>query len=211
MYKLSPSDFAYLYQDCKHCYYRKIKQGVILPTMPMPGIFGAINSRLQNLLIGKPLRELSANMPEGIVESQEVHIQSKSVNGHNFYLKGKYDLLVKQADGTYLIVDFKISQADEEKVTKYQTQLWSYKYMLEHPASGKPITISKMGLIIMYPDRTAFHKGEAMLTFPPKWFEVKYDEPAFNAFAQDLEDLLAGPLPAESESCLWCQYRRLGE
>lgn len=23
MYKLSPSDFRYLYKDCKHCYYQK--------------------------------------------------------------------------------------------------------------------------------------------------------------------------------------------
>ena len=25
MYKLSPSDFKYLYKDCKHCYYQKAK------------------------------------------------------------------------------------------------------------------------------------------------------------------------------------------
>ncbi|MDO8573690.1 MAG: hypothetical protein Q7R77_02975 [Candidatus Daviesbacteria bacterium] len=25
LYKLSPSDFAYLWNDCKHCYYQKVK------------------------------------------------------------------------------------------------------------------------------------------------------------------------------------------
>ena len=52
MYKLSPSDFKYLYQDCKHCYYQKAT-GVIkeLPSIGMPGVFSKMNSLLQKGLM----------------------------------------------------------------------------------------------------------------------------------------------------------------
>lgn len=101
MYKLSPSDFAYLYEECKFCYVLKIKQGIIRPSMPMPGVFSALNSRLQGLLVGKDLRQLSSSLPAGIVESQEGHIESQVIPATKVYIKGKYDLLVRQpADKT---------------------------------------------------------------------------------------------------------------
>lgn len=109
MYKLSPSDFSYLYEECKLCYVLKVKYGIEQPTKPMPAVFGAINSRLQGALMGKDLRELSPALPAGIVESQEGYVESKPIAGTKVYIKGKYDILVRQPDGTYLIVDFKIS------------------------------------------------------------------------------------------------------
>ncbi len=69
--KLSPSDFAYLYEECKRCYWMKVHDQVMRPQMPMPGIFSAINTRLQGTLVGKELRALSPSLPEGIVEKQE--------------------------------------------------------------------------------------------------------------------------------------------
>ena len=42
LYKLSPSDFAYLWNDCKHCYYQKVKLGVVYSS-PFPAMFGRIN------------------------------------------------------------------------------------------------------------------------------------------------------------------------
>lgn len=134
MYKLSPSDFAYLYEECKLCYYLKIKMGIQRPQLPFPGVFSALNTRLQGALIGKDLRELSPVLPAGTVESQEGFVESKPIPSTKVYIKGKYDLLVQQPDGTYLIVDFKISQPSEEKIAKYQTQLQAYHYAFEHPA-----------------------------------------------------------------------------
>ncbi len=211
MYKLSPSDFAFLYEECKHCYYLKVKHGITQPSMPMPGIFSAINTRLQGLLIDKPLTDLSPDFPAGIVESQEGFVESKSVNGLDIYIKGKYDLLVKQPDGTYMIVDFKLSQPHPDKISKYQSQLWAYKYAFENPKVGAAKTITKMGLIVMYPDRTKFANGEAFLSFPPKWLEVAYDDTQFKRFMQGVNELLVGPMPPESTTCKWCIYRHIGE
>jgi len=210
-YKLSPSDFAYLYEECKCCYYLKIKHGVQRPQLPFPGVFSALNSRLQGTLIGKNLQELSPLLPEGIVESQEGFVESQIIPGTSAYIKGKYDLLVKQADGTYIVVDFKITSPDEEKIAKYQTQLQAYHYAFEFPVKGVPKQITKLGLIAMYPDRVKFARGEAFLSFPPKWLEIEIKRENFVKFVKDINKLLEGPVPPENSNCKWCEYRHYGE
>lgn len=211
MYKLSPSDFAYLYEECKLCYWLKVKHGIYQPSMPMPAVFSAINTRLQGTLVGKSLQSLSKSLPEGKVKLQEGWVESKQVPSTNVFIKGKYDLLVRRPDKTHLLVDLKISQPNDNKIDKYKTQLGAYKFALENPASGSLIKITKLGLLIFYPDDVSFEKGKALLHFPPKWLEVPIDEKGFLTFAEEIDNLLSGPTPKEGESCKWCQYRHLGD
>lgn len=181
------------------------------PMLPFPGVFSALNTRLQGALIGKDLRQLSPKLPQGTVESQEGFVESKPIPNTRVYIKGKYDLLVKQPDETYLIVDFKISQPSDEKIAKYQTQLQAYHYAFEHPAHGAPKNITKLGLIIMYPDQVTFADGQASLTFPPQWLEIDIKKDSFLKFIADVSSLLEGPTPPENPNCQWCKYRHLGE
>lgn len=62
MYKLSPSDFAFLYEECKLCYYLKIKHGIEHPKGIFPGVFSTINTKLQTPLVGKDLKRISPNL-----------------------------------------------------------------------------------------------------------------------------------------------------
>lgn len=179
--------------------------------MPMPGVFSAINTRLQGTLVGKDLRTLSGDLPEGIVEKQEGWVESKPVPDTQVFIKGKYDLLVKLPDSTYLLVDLKISQADIGKIDKYKTQLGSYKFALENPANGEPIKLTRLGLLIFYPDTVSFEKGVARVNFPPKWLEVPIDDRGFLTFAKGVDKLLSGPMPEEGKECKWCKYRHLGD
>lgn len=211
MYKLSPSDFAYLYEECKLCYCLKIKDNIYQPSMPMPGVFSAINTRLQGDLVGKSLKDISKELPAGEVVMQEGWVESEVVPETNVYIKGKYDLLVKNQDGTHTLIDLKISQPAVDKIEKYKTQLGAYKYALEHPRNGEPIKISMLGLLIFYPDTVEFQDGIAKLSFPPKWLEIPCDEAGLLSFAKDVDKLLAGPLPEEGENCKWCKYRHVGE
>lgn len=211
MYKLSPSDFAYLYEECKLCYYLKIKHGIYQPSMPMPGVFSAINTRLQGTLLGKDLRSLAKDLPEGKVVQQEGWVESTPVPNTEVFIKGKYDLLVKQPDDSYLLVDLKISQPHEDKIDKYKTQLGAYKFALGNPIRGQGINITRLGLLIFYPENVSFVDGEALLHFPPKWLEVPVDEQNFLTFAKQVDQLLSGPTPPESKSCKWCQYRHVGD
>lgn len=211
MYKLSPSDFAYLYEECKLCYLLKVKDGISRPKGVMPGVFTAINSRIQGTLIGKNLKTLSEDLPDGEVVQQEGFVTSKPVPGTEVYISGKYDLLVKNPDETYTLIDLKLSKPDEEKIEKYKTQLGAYKFALENPAQGEPIKISKLALLIFYPDVCTFENGCASMSLPPKWLEISIDDQGFLDFAKEINDLLIGPLPAEDPECGWCQYRHLGE
>jgi len=211
MYKLSPSDFAYLYEECKLCYCLKVKHGIYQPSMPMPGVFSAINTRLQTTLVNQNLQTLSPHLPEGQVTQQEGWVQSQLIPRTNVYIKGKYDLLILRPDGTHALVDLKISQPHQDKIEKYQTQLAAYQFALEHPATGKPLTISQIGLLIFYPDTLSFTSGSALVNFPPQWLEVPQDQAGFLTFARNVDQLLSGPLPDESPDCKWCQYRHLGD
>lgn len=211
MYKLSPSDFAYLYEDCKFCYVLKVKKGIALPSMPMPGVFSAINTRLQGNLVGKSLKSLSKNLLDGIVESQEGFVESVLIPGTSAYIKGKYDLLVKNPDGTYTLVDLKISQPGEDKIERYKTQLAAYKYAFENPKIGEPIKITNLGLLVFYPDTVSFKNDTALLGFPPIWLEVPIDDVNFVEFIKGVDALLSGTEPQESETCKWCIYRKYFE
>lgn len=211
MYKLSPSDFAYLYGECKLCYCLKIKHGIYQPSMPMPGVFSAINTRLQGNLVGKNLKSLARDLPDGEVIVQEGWVDSITVPGTSVFIKGKYDLLVKNSDGTHTLVDLKISSPGEGKIEKYKTQLGAYKFALENPKFDEAKRITKLGLLIFYPDGVTFQDEVAKIDFPPKWLEVPIDEQGFLEFAKSVDQLLKGPLPKESINCKWCQYRHIGE
>lgn len=211
MYKLSPSDFAYLYEECKLCYYLKVKHKIYQPSMPMPGVFSAINTRLQTPLVGKELGTVADGLPEGRVVKQEGWVESVPVKGTNVFIKGKYDLLVDSGDGEFILVDLKISQPHVGKIDKYKTQLNAYKYALENPASGKAIAVTRLGLLVFYPDEVKFEEKTAKFTFPPKWLEVPVDGEGFERFAREIDGLLSGPRPAESKECKWCQYRHKGD
>jgi CRISPR/Cas system-associated exonuclease Cas4 (RecB family) len=211
MTKLSPSDFAYLYEECKLCYWLKINHNIKQPSMPMPGVFSAMNTRIQGSLIGKNLQTISPDLPDAIVETQEGWVESIQVPDSNIFIKGKYDLLAKQTNGEHILVDLKISQPDIDKVDKYKTQLAAYKFALENPANGEAIKISKMGLLILYPDQVNFSDNNLFLSFPPKWLEIPDDGFTFFKLIKDIDLLLAGPAPAEGENCAWCKYRHSGE
>jgi hypothetical protein len=206
-YKLSPSDFAYLYQECKKCFYLKIKGDIARPWAPFPGVFTTINGLLQGGLVGNDLKDLSKDLPKGKVIHQEGFVDSAVVPGTSVFIKGKYDLLVKNPDGTYTVVDLKITKPDEEKIENYQTQLWAYKYALENSKSGDPLKVTKLALLIFYPEEVEYEDGAAEIKFPPKWFEVPIDDKAFVKFMKEIDDLLKGPLPEADPECDWCKYR----
>jgi hypothetical protein len=212
MYKLSPSDFAYLYEECKLCYCLKVKYGITQPSMPMPGVFSAINTRLQGNLIGKNLKDLSIELPDGEVIVQEGWVDSKKLPNTDVFIKGKYDLLVKNPDGrTHTLIDLKISAQSEDKIAKYQSQLSAYKFALENPKYDESLKVTKMGLLVFYPDGVKFENELARVDFPPKWLEVPIGDDGFFKFINSVNELLKGPLPDESINCKWCQYRHVSE
>ncbi|MDP3992782.1 MAG: PD-(D/E)XK nuclease family protein [bacterium] len=189
----------------------KVKEKISQPSMPMPGVFSTMNSIMQGSVVGKKLKTISTDLPDGEVIKQEGFVKSKPIPGTSVFIGGKYDLLVQNPDGTYTIVDFKISKPDDGKAEKYQTQLGAYKFALENPESGEAIKVSRLGLLVFYPDTVSFENGVARLDFPPKWLEIPADDTVFLKLAREIDKLLSGPLPSEDPNCKWCAYRHLGE
>jgi len=210
MYKLSPSDFKYLYEDCKHCYYQKAK-GIIkeLPSIGMPGVFSRMNSLLQNAIIGMDLREINSELPAGKIEVKEGFLKSKPIPPANdCFISGRFDVASKLDDGTYSVIDFKITDPKEDKIQKFFAQLHAYKFALENPIFGQPKKVSKMGIIAINPEEISFPGDNVIFKAKPQWFEIAEDMDRFYAFISEVSKLLANVKPPENpESCKWCKYR----
>lgn len=208
MYKLSPSDFRYLYEDCKHCYYQKVKHNILLPSIGMPGVFTRMNSLLQNAIIGMDLSEINSNLPHGRVEVKEGYLKSKPIPpDHTCFISGRFDIASKLDDGTIALIDFKITDPAEDKIQKFFTQLHAYKFALENPDFGEPRIVSKMGIIAINPSEISFPGDDLIFKAKPQYFEIAEDMDRFFAFISEVSKLLDGPVPAESKTCAWCKYR----
>lgn len=209
MFKLSPSDFKYLYEDCKHCYYQKVKNNVALPSIGMPGVFSKLNSLLQNAIIGMDLKEIDSKLPSGKIEVKEGFLKSKPIPPANdCFIGGRFDIASRLDDGTYSVIDFKITDPSEDKIQKFFAQLHAYKFALENPAFGEPKKVSKMGVVTINPEEVLFPGDTVVFKAKPQWFEIAEDMDRFYAFISEISKLLNGPVPAENpDNCKWCFYR----
>ena len=158
--------------------------------------------------MGMNLSDIHPDLPSGIIEIQEGHLVSKQINGTNCFLNGRFDILTKLDDGTYAIIDFKITTPDEEQILKkYSSQLHAYKFALENPVKGEPIKVSKMGVVSINPEEMKLVKGKVVFTTTPKWHPIKEDMNGFYKLIEETSSVLNGDLPAVSETCSLCVYR----
>lgn len=210
-YKLNPSDFAYLYQECKKCFYLKVRANVYRPRGIFPSVFTTINNLIQDGLKDKSLKMLNKDFPEGTVVDVEKKLNSNAYPDTSVFINGRCDLLVKNSDDTYTVVDLKISPQSEEKVELYQSQLMSYKFALENPNLGEPIKVTKLALLIFFPEKVEYEDDGVELDFPAKWYEVPIDEEGFKNLMYKINDLVTGPMPDDNPKCEYCKYRNLGK
>lgn len=207
IHKLSPSDFGYLWVECKHCYYQKVKRGIYSPGI-FPSMFGRINKLLQDSIMGQNLQSINDSLPSGIIEIQEGFLRSIPVpSSPNVYIQGRFDILTKLEDGTYTIIDFKITNPDEEKIQKYASQLHAYKFALENPHTGPPVKISKMGIVSVNPEEMKLVDGKIQFTAVPRFHAVEENMDAFFSLIADVSKVLDGGVPSESPNCSLCKYR----
>lgn len=208
MYKLSPSDFAYLWNDCKFCYYQKVKLNTFHSGV-FPAMFGRINGLLQTSIMGSNLRDIIKDLPSGIITVQEGYLKSKVIPGTNVFLSGRFDILTKLDDGTYALIDFKITTPDDERILKnYSSQLHAYKYALENPAEGDPIKITKMGVVSINPEEMKLVDSKIVFTALPKWHSIEEDMQSFNKLVLEISEFLDGDVPDPTLTCKLCIYRK---
>lgn len=93
-YKLSPSDFTFLYEGCKCCYYLKVVHNLAQPSIPIPSIFSKIAGLLKRHYDGKRTEELHLALPPGTVKYGEKYVRSEQIQigGHPQHASSMGDL-----------------------------------------------------------------------------------------------------------------------
>ena len=213
-YKISPSDLTFSWEQCKHCFYMKVKHKISVGGI-FPGIFGRMANLTSGFYLGKPTSDISLALPSGHVKLREGWVKSAPllVPGarSQCYINGRFDAVVEFEDGTYGIIDFKTSEASDEQAAFYSRQLSAYAYALENPAAGalalSPIT--RLGLFVVTPDRfEPLPTKEMVFVNRTTWMDISRDDAAFMALLAEVLLLLDSPKPpSPSEDCELCRYR----
>jgi hypothetical protein len=219
MIKLSPSDFAFLWEQCKRCFYLKVVQGIRQPSMPMAAIFKRLEGLQMKFYDGRRTTDLLPELPPGIIRCGERVVESEpgQVEGQpEWFIYGKIDSLIEFDDGSWGILDFKTTTVTPEKGQLYGRQLHAYAHAFEHPASAPRILkgqapglspISKLGIL-------CFEPGELLLESPGRqaykgqvqWIEIPRNPEQFLSFVGETLKVLKGQIPAPTPSCDWCTY-----
>jgi hypothetical protein len=213
-YKLSPSDFAFLYEGCKRCYCLKVVHGISQPSIPLPSIFSKIAVLLKDHYHGKRTEALHPDLPPGTVKYGEQWVRSSAIRDPSgkaqFVINGRFDIVVEFDDGTYGVIDFKTGNPREGYSALYGRQLHAYAYALENPAPEalglSPVT--KLGLLYFYPSDVS-QESLHHLSYDAeiKWIEVRREDQQFRQFIDEVFGILVAPdLPKPSEGCRWCTY-----
>jgi len=214
-YILSPSDFSFLWEECKRCFYLKLVRKFNRPASPFPNIFGIIDREMRTYFMWKETSAMSPDLPPGLMIFGEKWVQSAPIylDGHTAAcaIRGKLDAVLQFEDGSYGVVDFKTSDIKTASLQLYARQLRAYAYALEHPAPGKFALspVSHMGLLAFTPDTyTAEGTTRSTLSGMLKWHAIQRNDESFMGFLNEVLTVLELPEPpAADPQCEWCQYR----
>ena len=213
-WKLSPSDFAFLWTECPRCFYLKVVEGRPRPWTPFPGVFKKIDTAENRFFAGKSTKEISSTLPDGVLEYGEMWVESGpiAVPGHTdtCFIRGRFDVVARFVDGTYGVVDFKTTETRDPHVPLYSRQLHGYTFALENHAQGRLhlAPISRLGLFCLDPtDMLRLGEGQYALSMAPTWIEVQRDDAGFLNFLGQVLDVLELPRPPlPGPNCGLCQY-----
>lgn len=213
-WKLSPSDFAFLWEECKRCFYLKVVHGFQRPRSILPKVFTIIDSAMKQALAQRHTSDIAPNLPPGVLEYGDRWIESQPLVvpgiASTCFVRGRLDGVIRFEGGSCGVVDFKTAQTKDEHVALYARQLHAYAWALEHPAERalglEPI--SKLGLLVFEPTKFAQTEGTCLLTGGLQWIEIPRNDAAFLQFLREILQVLEQPeAPGGSPSCPWCGYR----
>ena len=214
-WKLSPSDFAFLWEECKRCFYLKVARGFYRPRTPFPGIFSVIDRLMNEYFNSRPNAEISDTLPPGVVKYGESWVESRPIalpgRASTCFIRGRFDSVLEFEDGSYAVIDFKTTSTQSDHLPLYTRQLHAYAYALERAAPGNlalsPIT--RLGLVCVEPDALVRDaQGRISYTGNAEWKEMPRDDAAFDAFLSEVVTLLDLPEPpAPGRRCEFCRYR----
>lgn len=171
-------------------------------------------SRFQeNFLDGIDNHALSPLLPKGTMNLHKGKITSSPirVNGEitKWKIYGEIDFLCTNEDGTYSIIDGKVSlkKNPEELIESYWTQLEAYAFLFEHPDDDIPKKIATLGLIQW---RITGAAGDTNLTrnfsLEERYIPVERRPREFQEFIAKFIGIIEGFCPEPSKDCYDCKF-----
>ena len=210
--KISPSDLTWSFKSsyaCHRCLWFKYNHDIRTPST-LPPLFSDLAEKQEMAYLGKSYPE--AGIPGwgqvveqgGLLESAPLPINSKN----SWYISGKFDLLGLNDAGTWAILDCKLQGALKDKSKLYAPQFWGYQYALEHPSTGEPRQVARLGLLAWTPegvmgDIAANKFGMKMRAV---YFPVIGSEKKFLELIQEFVNVMEGDMPPSNRSCEICNY-----
>lgn len=214
IFKLSPSDFAFLWKECKRCYWLKYAQSIPRPFTPMAKIFNTIDGGMQSFFHGKVLSEIDPSLPKIKVIGKNMSCTSEAMQfedlGAQVYVHGKTDGLAEDLENEgYVIIDYKTSMPKPEHLLIYAAQLHSYAFAFSKASGGalafSPVT--RLGLLVYEPKIFDVNGVNANLSGQITWTELDMDKKWFKQMLHDVAKLLMQETPPESNpDCPFCKY-----
>ena len=210
---LSPSDFAFLWDGCKRCFYLKVARKQSRPRSPFPSVFGKIDRAMKDHYLGERAETLAQGMPAGVIGGGDRWVKSSPVtpsgSTRSCIIRGQVDVLVDCDDGTKGIVDFKTTVPKADHVATYGRQLHAYAWALEHPSSGPPVEVGALGLCASCPTPTRPGDRLPGCSARSSGSRCPRGDEKFLEFLGEVLSILEGiDRPPASANCPWCQMRR---
>jgi hypothetical protein len=209
---LSPSDFAFLWDDCPYCFYMKVARKSGRPRTPFPKVFTLIDGAMKDFYLGERSEGLAHGLPPGVIGGGDRWVKSTPIVPPGCstacVIHGRVDTLLNCDDGSTGVIDFKTSEPKAPHVDIYGRQLHGYALALEQPASGPAAVVSTLGLLCFMPGSYEAEQKKAALFGDLSWVEIERNNDAFLLFLADVVAVLEQPEPpTPSPSCSWCGWR----
>ena len=212
LFRLAPSDFAFLYQECKRCFYLKAHKRLYRPRAPFPTIFSTIDTEMKAHFRGLETRDILPTLPEGrfLCEEKDAWVESLPIRIPGFeeglYIRGMLDCLIGMDETDFGIVDFKTSSIRGTDV--YSRQLHAYGYAIENPSENSELIegrVKSLGLLVYQPNKFLTPRknendtgddswrnrmGSAALMGKLEYVEIERNDDMFLGFMKDVLELL---------------------
>lgn len=216
-FTLAPSDLSFLLQDCRACFWLKVRRGVRRPSIPLPTVFTRIHSILQENWLGLRTELMVPELPPGRFAASENWVRSAPIVlpglDASCVIRGRLDMLTEFDDGSFGVIDFKTAITREVNVPVYGRQLHAYACALHKPAPGLPALwpVTRLGLYCVEPCGLQMLDDRCAYTATHAWIEIPVDLDSFLHLLSEVVSVLASSSPPPGNiDCVYCRYRGLG-
>ncbi|MDP9342521.1 MAG: PD-(D/E)XK nuclease family protein [Actinomycetota bacterium] len=213
VWKLSPSDLCFLYEECPRCFWLKVASKLPRPRGPFPGVFSLLDSQMKRHFLGTRTEQISSAIKPGVVRRGDRWVRSRPlvVPGHSttVVLQGRYDTAFEFDDGTFGLADYKMTDPRSDRLVRYSRQLHAYALAAEIPAPGAPTLhpVTQLGLVCVQPTEMVALGGDVAYRGTPRWVEIPRDDRSFVSLLSRVLDVLESAAPPEpSADCTFCDY-----